>query len=595
MYPTHSHTKPVRIKITPLRPLFETKTRGLPEWFNEYVDEIGGGPIHTTKYDSEQERGFRRPQRDLSQQRRGHDPHHDHFRSFSATVFSSTGSGTATISNRRVPLSLTGGADHYRFGSGIQDSYLRGVDKFCFVQSRDRSKGSKEWWKTSTGDYAEKSLKVTQLQVAQAFPACVARQAVAHRVVYTQSPLEAGIDSVCQWCAILFRTAIATAGMAVLGIDYEPGIGTDAAKVVADCIHSSRVKDFGLVLLKKESDFVEDENNNNNDNTDNNFRMDYGRLSEDEVRKLQRKLARLIITYIELLHLLIVRNRTLLLNTIKDRKKTTNEMTSAPMTVGGGGSVGLIAATSNIGSNAVIRGFTRTVSAGPLPSRVVGVDSSTTIGMRRNLSANKNLGTIVAVDGMMNQSDSNGMLLINNNTTHTINNNNFDDQQSYQSTGTVAGVRTDSAIAVQSELQRSLIKLAKDLYPRIHGILQSETPRWLKQCSQDTYFSSGSYQQTKLLISEEISFSSIMETGSGSTNIIGGGIRSDSTVGGGAGGGDHCYIRHRSDSHFSQSDHGYDSPRGGGGGAMGSGGGGGGGDTDSQYGSVMSRGSENFV
>jgi hypothetical protein len=82
---------------------------------------------------------------------------------------------------------------------------------------KGRDRGTRDWLRGSSGDFASKTLRVTQLQVAQAFPACVSRQAVVHRVVFTQSPLEAAIDSLCQWCSILFRTAVATNGQAVLG------------------------------------------------------------------------------------------------------------------------------------------------------------------------------------------------------------------------------------------------------------------------------------------------------------------------------------------------------------------------------------------
>ena len=67
--------------------------------------------------------------------------------------------------------------------------------------------------------------------------------------------------------------------------------------------------------------------------------------------------------------------------------------------------------------------------------------------------------------------------------------------------------RTGSAIAVQGELQRAFINMAKALYPKVQGIMQSDTPRWFKQCAQDSYFSLGTYKQTKVPISEEIGFS----------------------------------------------------------------------------------------
>lgn len=237
--------EPVRIKVTPLRPLFgqnrSGSVRGMPEWFARYADEAFSELHHRRTTDLNQ-RGTR------SGAGNGHrsdisDPHHQgHARSMSASVFSSN-AGTGTPSGR------SGLGDERASRLNVIDaSELSGVDKFCFVQPKDRSR-SKDWWKYGSGDFAQKSLKVTQLQVAQDFPACVARQPVVHRLVYSQSPLEAGIDAVCQWCAVLFRTAVATIGMAVLGSNSDPGIGTDAVKVVVDCIHSSQVKEIGLSLM----------------------------------------------------------------------------------------------------------------------------------------------------------------------------------------------------------------------------------------------------------------------------------------------------------------------------------------------------------
>jgi hypothetical protein len=115
-------------------------------------------------------------------------------------------------------------------------------------------------------------------------------------------------------CGRLFRTAVATTGMAALKTNFEPGIGTDTAKAVADCIHSSHVEDIGLALLKKESDLMEGD-----DSAD--FTLDYDRLSEYQATKFQLQLARLILTFVELLHLLIARNRNMLLNVFQERKK----------------------------------------------------------------------------------------------------------------------------------------------------------------------------------------------------------------------------------------------------------------------------------
>merc|ERR1712238_235189 len=58
--------------------------------------------------------------------------------------------------------------------------------------------------------------------------------------------------------------------------------------------------------------------------------------------------------------------------------------------------------------------------------------------------------------------------------------------------------RTDSAIGIQRELQLAFINIAKELYPIIHGIMEIDTARWLKQCCQDNYFSAYTYRQAKI-------------------------------------------------------------------------------------------------
>ena len=68
------------------------------------------------------------------------------------------------------------------------------------------------------------------------------------------------------------------------GINYDPGIGIEAARVLSDCIHSSRVKEMGQYLLKKNTNFEEDD--------DVDVLQSYDRLADDEVKRLQLKLAR---------------------------------------------------------------------------------------------------------------------------------------------------------------------------------------------------------------------------------------------------------------------------------------------------------------
>jgi len=471
--------EPVRIKITPLRPLFSQHSglRGLPEWFYRYADEA----FETLHHRSTSELARRNPRvKGSPGTNNGH--HREHNRSYSASVGSSTGSFSASSLSRRLDDERGS-----RFAAMEADE-LSGVDKFCFVQPKDRSR-SKDWWRNSGSDFANKTLKVTQLQVGQAFPACVARQPVVHRLVYSQSPLEAGIDAVCQWCAVLFRTAVATVGMAVLGTNQDPGIGTDAVKIVADCIHSSHVKEIGLALMKKVSESKE------GDSTNDLSLENYDRLSEFEIQKLQVKIARLIIVFIELLHLLISRNRQLLLDFMQERKRsegaasstTSIRVSNRPQ------SVSTTEHNSRRGRGQREGSQSSPEFAQPTPTTAAKMHASLSVPMpernkhRRDGSLSDYLNA--RPRGPAHQSTMS------------------DADQHSQSNNTVNSAgRGESAIAVQSELQRAFINMVKSLYPKIQAILQGETPRWLKQCAQDTYFSLGTYKQTRIPIDEELRY-----------------------------------------------------------------------------------------
>ena len=458
-----------------------------------------------------------------------HDPHHTQASSFSATLFSSVGSSVVApagyhLTSVQIPSEVERNS---RF-TAPSDGDLAGVDKFCFVQPKNRARPL-EWWKSAAADIAEKNLRVTQLQVAESFPASVSRQVVAHRLVFSQSPLEAGIDSVCQWCSILFQTAVATTGVAVLKTSFDPGIGTDAAKIVADSIHNSRVKEIGLTLLKEPS---EKQDRCLGDFTT----MDTGHLSDDEIAKLQIKLARLIVVFVELLHLLIGRNRDMLLEVIQDKKKS-DIVGSVPP----GGMIGKgFVRQSSTGQRS--EGLRKAGSVGPYITTDPSLPTSTApMQHRRNYT-----------DTSVKSEDARGRSI-----------HNFpvgsEDNQSYQSVITSAGVRTESAIAVQSELQRAFISLTKSLYKNVQSKLLDETPRWFKQIGQDSYFSLGTYLQTKIPMAEELCFVGFD------------GLQSDA--------GSHHPFTYAPSFHSEQ---GYDSPRGE---SVGGG---------SQTGSVVSKGSERY-
>ena len=257
---------------------------------------------------------------------------------------------------------------------------------------------------------------------------------------------------------------------------------------MADCIHNSHVKDIGLTLLKKHSEAEKDSA------TD--FAFDSSHLDEDEIDKMQLKLARLILTFVELLHLLIARNRDKLLNVIQERKR--NNEASGSMHGG----------SSHVGSTAGPAVRTRHISIGTDRDGSVSHRHSSGDGERGgrkgsyadNVNRHRRFLSDTRSDGVRSE-DPRVPRVPHHNPAGS------DDNQSYHSmmTSTV-GVRTDSAIAVQSELQRAFISLTKVLYKNVYGVMREETPRWLKQSGQDNYFSLGTYKQAVIPIAEELCF-----------------------------------------------------------------------------------------
>ena len=470
--------EPVKIKVTPLRPLVRRANtiRGTPEWFNRHTDiafqtstPSDGGKVSKRSIASGTFEKERKSRFGTTHRQR------DHSRSHSASVFSSSGS----IPSRVSDIGSTGlnPIDPYRESgerSVAGGGDLVGVDRFTFFQpvnKKTRGRSSRDWLK-STGDFADKSLRVTLLQVERAFPACVARQSVTNRTVFTQSPLEAGVHAVCSWCSVLFRTAVATNGQAVLGKKFD-GIGKQASKVVSDCIHASRVKEMGLTLLKQHGSVSEEP-----DSDLGIMMFQYGRLSEEEIVLFQVKLARGIVVFMEILHLLITHNRDLLLAVVDARKRNDSESlhtygnTSLQRATimnreATGYDLPTIATPERPGKNNHLRNF-----------------SSLTRSQNRDYSDER---SIPAGD--------------HNNREPTI------PENKSNCIATVgSNDRTDSAIAIQSELQRAFISMTKALYPQISRVLQNETPRWLKQCTQEYYFSSYAYRQTIIPMAEELFF-----------------------------------------------------------------------------------------
>jgi len=226
--------------------------------------------------------------------------------------------------------------------------------------------------------------------------------------------------------------------------------------VVAESMYSGKVKEMGLVLLQKDAYVAE--------NKDGGFGVlaDFDRLTELEVTKLQIKLARAIVVFMEILHLLIARNRDLLLTAMRQRKRG-----EAMSTASGGYR-------------------NRAFSAGRSTP-----DDSSRRGHGRGLSTASGLSAGYMSAGEMDASHRHA-----------------DDASGSNLSAVAARDKTEKNIAVHSELQRTFIGMAKTLYNPLAAILGDETPRWLKESCKDNYFSSSIYHRPEIEIrmEEEIYF-----------------------------------------------------------------------------------------
>ena len=210
------------------------------------------------------------------------------------------------------------------------------------------------------------------------------------------------------------------------------GIGKAATKVVADCIHRSRVRDIGMLMLKA------------NALEGGTFRQTSykERLSPDEVKFYQIKLARSIVIFMEILHVIVGRNRDLLLSTIEFRKRRD---------------------ASSTGSGHFFGGLP------PSPGQAS--------------SSNQYDGSTLFHDGASSMK--------------------ADDATHSTILGAGASIssimdRTDKCMAIQRELQLSFIAMNRALQPLILCTIHGETPQWMRLCCQDNYFSSGMYRMTKI-------------------------------------------------------------------------------------------------
>ena len=251
-----------------------------------------------------------------------------------------------------------------------------------------------------------------------------------------------------------------------LGTRKDPGIGFEAAKVVSDCIHSSRVKQIGSFLLQSKSSFDDDDDM---DGLQKRFEV----LPDEEATALQTKLARSILVFLELLHLLIARNRDLLLDVIQERKNLIRKTSSSQRDY----------SSSQGGTNRSIPGRANSIDnySAHEASRSYREDTPDQTHRKQKSSTSTLLEEQLPpppppIPPPMHHTPPIPLSLEKENR-----------------------ARTDSAIGVQSELQRAFISLSRELYPKLSGALpRGETPRWIKSCCQEHYFSKYVYRTSPI-------------------------------------------------------------------------------------------------
>jgi hypothetical protein len=203
---------------------------------------------------------------------------------------------------------------------------------------------------------------------------------------------------------------------------------------------------MGLVLLRQDA-YIAEQN-------DGGYGMiaDYARLPDAEVIKLQLKLARVILVFMEILHLLISRNRDLLLEVMEARRR---------------------------GEQLSMSGLHR-------HHHSIGPSTSDNLSRQRGHARRPSNGS--GVTGHISSAE----------TDFSHRRGDDGSAAASQFNSAYANEQTDKAIAVQSELQRSFIKLARDLSGTLTLVLEDETPRWLKEVVRENYFTAATYKHAKI-------------------------------------------------------------------------------------------------
>ncbi|GMH54206.1 hypothetical protein TrST_g8868 [Triparma strigata] len=300
----------------------------------------------------------------------------------------------------------------------------------------------------------EKNLRLTTLKVAQSFPTTVSRLPIANRTVALVSPLQENVSTVCSWNAIMFQTVLATTKLSVnfSGEFQGHGIGKDAAKILVDALHQSRICTMAVKVLSSKSLYQQRSSK----------RVEV--LPDAEVLTLKRQLSRSMVMFLELLHTLLIKNRELLLAWVaRKRAMKAEEPGSEDLHLHGRTSHRSVAPSYNFGNT------------------VTGVFKNPTAPLNRGTTGSTSGSRTSFTDSVAETEHENEEGTFNPQTTLTPNEN------------------LKSDIGVQSELQRSFSSTTKCLYPLlVTWINEDEVPRWIEMSGMEGYFASSSYKVVKM-------------------------------------------------------------------------------------------------
>ena len=467
------------VKITPLRPVAGGRAAlvaGSKEWFEKKcltpqnvvsvptnASPMSNLPNSSSGSDAESLLGT-----SLSQ-RKSSDPTSSSFNGFS--TMSSIGSMSVLRSSSTLHSPKASASQRARKveATSAPSSELDSDSFDTFVFTLPLSSYTEDRRSSVSGDnrrMVEKNLRITQLKVATSFPTAVSRLPVISRTVNLVSPLQQNVSTVCSWNSIMFQTILATSNLTVHndGEFLGYGIGKEAAKILVDALHQSRICSMAVKVLSSKSLYSQRSNR----------KLEI--LNEEEIVQLKCQLSRGIVMFLELLHTLLVKNRELLLDWVAQRKLRAEED------------------RDTFNSNSNHRSFSHNFGQGIMPKFSAS-------HMHRSHHGSHHSGTYSGTHGTLGSTSSKRSM--DEAEANNCNPGEEDmENRGEDGTGRVTlapGEQLKSAIGVQSELQRSFSSTTRALYPLLTSWLgEEEVPSWIAMSSADGYFASSSYASVQM-------------------------------------------------------------------------------------------------